>query len=190
MNSLKQESWEWAKAIVIGIIVIIVIRSFVVTNYSVSGQSMDPTLQSSDKVLVSKISYTIGDINRLDVLVFHTDENEDYVKRVIGIPGDLISYDNDMLFVNKKRVEEPYLKSFVAYHNPDERLTENFTLEEITGNVRVPNNSYFVLGDNRRESLDSRYFKFVKKEDIVGKVVARYWPLETATINFIGKNPE
>ncbi|MDX1807634.1 MAG: signal peptidase I, partial [Paenisporosarcina sp.] len=83
MSSLKQEAWEWAKAIIIGLLIIVLIRSLVVTNYSVSGQSMQPTLQNTDKVLVSKISYSLGDIERLDVLVFHTDENEDYVKRII-----------------------------------------------------------------------------------------------------------
>lgn len=190
MNSLKQELWEWAKAIVIGVVFIFIFRSFIMTNYSVSGQSMEPTLQNLDKVVVSKISYTIGDIDRMDVLVFQADEEEDYVKRVIGLPGDVIVYDNDQLMINDKVIEEPYLQSFEAYQNPNERLTEDFTLETITGSVRVPADSYFVLGDNRRQSLDSRYFKFVKKEDIVGKVVARYWPLETATINFISKHPE
>ncbi|WP_019414450.1 signal peptidase I [Paenisporosarcina sp. TG20] len=190
MNVLKQESWEWVKAIVIGLTIIIVIKSFFVTNYSVSGQSMEPILKNGDKVLVSKISYIIGDIDRLDVLVFHKDENEDYVKRVIGIPGDVISYVNDELFINKKRVEEPYLISYGAYQHPDDRLTENFTLESLTGNIQVPPDSYFVLGDNRRHSLDSRYFEFIKRETIVGEVVAMYWPLETATINFTGKNPE
>lgn len=190
MNVLKQESWEWVKAIVIGLIIIIVIKSFFLTNYSVSGQSMEPVLRNADKVLVSKISYIIGDIDRLDVLVFHKNEDEDYVKRVIGIPGDVISYVNDVLFINKIRVEEPYLISYDAYQHPDDRLTENFTLESLTGNIRIPPDSYFVLGDNRRQSLDSRYFEFVKRENIVGEVVGRYWPLATATINFTGKNPE
>jgi signal peptidase I len=190
LSSLKQEAWEWAKAIIIGLLIIVVIRSLVVTNYSVSGQSMQPTLENTDKVLVSKISYSLGDIERLDVLVFHTDENEDYVKRIIGLPGDVITYYNDKLFINDKRVEEPFLQSYDAYRDPNDRLTENFTLQSLTGIVRVPPDSYFVLGDNRRQSLDSRYFQFVKKDDIVGKVVARYWPLDTATIDFTGKNPE
>lgn len=190
MNSLKQELWEWAKAIVIGVVFIFIFRSFIMTNYSVSGQSMEPTLQNLDKVVVSKISYTMGDIERMDILVFHADEEEDYVKRVIGLPGDIIVYDNDQLMINDKVIDEPYLQSFEEYQNPNERLTEDFTLETITGSVRVPPDSYFVLGDNRRQSLDSRYFRFVKKEDVVGKVVARYWPLETATINFISKHPE
>lgn len=187
---MKQEAWEWLKAIVIGLLIIVIIRSFFITNYAVSGHSMEPTLQNSDKVLVSKISYTIGDIDRMDILVFHSDENEDFVKRVIGIPGDVLTYQNDTLFINNKKVEEPYLQSYDAYRNPEDRLTENFTLETITGAVRIPKDSYFVLGDNRRQSLDSRYFQFVHKEDIVGKVVARYWPIKSATSNFSGENSE
>ncbi|EPD52180.1 signal peptidase I [Paenisporosarcina sp. HGH0030] len=190
MTSMKKEAWEWLKAIVIGVMIIVIIRSFLITNYAVSGHSMEPTLHNLDKVLVSKISYSVGDIDRLDVLVFHSADNEDFVKRVIGIPGDVLTYKNDKLFINNQRVEEPYLQSYDAYQNPDDRLTENFTLEGITGAVRIPPDSYFVLGDNRRQSLDSRYFQFVNKEDIVGKVVARYWPLESATMNFSGENPE
>ena len=167
-----------------------VIRSFFVTNYFVSGQSMMPTLENRDKLLVSKISNTVGDIDRMDVLVFHADKNEDYVKRVIGVPGDIITYENDKLYVNDKRIQEPYLQSYEAFSNPDDRFTEDFTLEALTGKSKVPKGSYFVLGDNRRQSLDSRYFLFVQKEDIVGKVVARYWPLDSITMNFSGKNPE
>lgn len=186
---MKQEAWEWAKAIVIGIIVIVLIRSFFVTNYTVSGQSMMPTLQNKDKVLVSKIAYTVGEIERLDVLVFHEDE-EDYVKRVIGLPGDVITYENDRLYINNKRVPEPFLSSYDTYTNPKSRFTEDFTLNSISGQSRVPQGSYFVLGDNRMQSLDSRYFLFVERKDIVGKVVARYWPPESVTKNFDGKNPE
>lgn len=190
MSSLKQEAWEWAKAIAIGLLVIVVLRSFFVTNYTVSGQSMMPTLQNQDRVLVSKISKKFGDIDRLDLVVFHSDENEDYVKRIIGVPGDVITYENDTLYVNEERVEEPFLKTYEAYNDPNDRFTEDFTLESLTGKKQVPEGSYFVLGDNRRQSLDSRYFQFVKKDEMVGKLVARYWPMETATIRFNENNPE
>lgn len=187
---MRQEIWEWTKAIVLGLILVIVIRSFFITNYAVSGQSMMPTLNDQDKVIVSKISYTIGEIDRFDVLVFHSSEKEDFVKRVIGVPGDLITYENDQLFVNKKRIEEPYLRSYLSYLNPDENLTEDFTMESLTGSIKVPKDSYFVLGDNRRRSLDSRYFKFVHADQVVGQVVARYWPLSNATVDFITERPE
>ncbi|MFX3673929.1 MAG: signal peptidase I [Paenisporosarcina sp.] len=182
--------WEWTKAIVLGLIVVIVIRSFFFTNYSVSGKSMMPTLKDQDKVIVSKISYTLGQVDRMDVLVFHGNENEDYVKRVIGLPGDLITYENDQLFVNNKRIDEPYLESYPAFVNPNENLTEDFKLEELTGSFHVPKDSYFVMGDNRRQSFDSRYFKFVHSDKVIGQVVARYWPIKQVTVNFIEENPE
>ncbi|MET0785209.1 MAG: signal peptidase I [Paenisporosarcina sp.] len=190
MSSFKQELWEWMKAIVLGLVVVMLIRTFLLTNYEVSGESMMPILQDQDKVIVSKIAYTLGEIDRLDVLVFHGDENEDYVKRVIGIPGDIITYENDQLYINKKTVDEPYLRTHPAYINPDENLTEDFTLESLTGSIRVPEDSYFVLGDNRRYSLDSRYFKFVKADQVVGQVVLRYWPFPNLTINFMTARPE
>ena len=190
MSSLKREIWEWTKAIVLGLIVVTVIRSFFLTNYAVSGKSMMPTLNDQDKVIVSKISYSVGQVDRLDILVFHGDENEDYVKRVIGLPGDLITYENDQLFVNEKLVDEPYLNSYSAYINPDENLTEDFKLEELTGSFSVPADSYFVLGDNRRQSFDSRYFKFIHSDQVIGQVVARYWPIQQATVNFIEERPE
>lgn len=187
---MKQELWEWTKAIVLGLIVVIVIRSFFLTNYAVSGQSMMPTLHDQDKVIVSKISYTVGEINRFDVVVFHTNDDEDYVKRIIGLPGDLITYENDQLYVNEELVPEPYLTSYEEYGDPDDNLTEDFKLEELTGSFSVPMDSYFVMGDNRRHSLDSRYFKFVDGDQIVGQVVARYWPIQEATFNFNEEHPE
>lgn len=187
---MKQELWEWTKAIVLGLIVVIIIRSYFLTNYSVSGQSMMPTLHDQDKVIVSKISYSLGDVNRFDVVVFHNSDDEDYVKRVIGLPGDLITYEDDQLYVNDKLVPEPYLTSYEEYGDPDDDLTEDFKLEELTGSFSVPENSYFVMGDNRRHSLDSRYFKFVDGDQVVGQVVARYWPIQEATLNFNEEHPE
>jgi signal peptidase I len=190
LSFLKQELWEWTKAIMLGLVVVLIIRTFFFTNYSVSGESMMPILQDQDKVIVSKISYTLGEIDRLDVLVFHGTNEEDYVKRVIGIPGDIITYEDDQLYVNKELVEEPFLMNHPAFTNPDENLTEDFTLESLTGSMRVPEDSYFVLGDNRRLSLDSRYFKFVDADQVVGQVVLRYWPLPNLTINFMNTRPE
>ncbi len=187
---MKQEIWEWTKAIVLGLIVVIVIRSFFLMNYAVSGQSMMPTLHNQDKVIVSKISYTLGDIDRFDVIVFHSNDSEDYVKRVIGLPGDLITYENDQLYVNDELIPEPFLESFTEYVNPNENLTEDFKLEELTGSFSVPTDSFFVMGDNRRQSLDSRYFKFIHSDQVVGQVVARYWPVSDATFNFTKEHPE
>ena len=180
MSNTKKEMREWVIAIIVGIIIVTGVRAFLVTNYEVVGKSMSPTLQDGDKVLVSKISK----LERMDIVIFHSKEKEDYVKRVIGFPGDTIRYENDTLYVNDKKVAEEFLRSFPAYQNPEENFTEDFTLEELTGVKKVPDNKLFVLGDNRISSLDSRYFQFIDEEEVIGEVVLRYWPLADLSTHF------
>lgn len=180
LSNTKKEMLEWVIALIVGIIVVAGVRAFLVTNYEVVGKSMSPTLHDGDKVLVSKISK----LERMDIVIFHSDEQEDYVKRVIGFPGDTIRYEDDTLYVNEKKVEEEFLRSFPAYQNPEENFTEDFTLEELTGTQKVPANKLFVLGDNRISSLDSRYFQFIDEKEVIGEVVVRYWPLAHASIHF------
>ena len=179
MSKFKQETMEWVIAITIAIAIVVVVRMFLVTNYEVSGKSMMPTLADKDRVLISKIS----PINRMDVIIFNNGE-EDFVKRVIGLPGDTIRYENDELFVNEKQVKEPFLESNLAYKNPDEHFTEDFNLLELTGSKTVPEGKLFVLGDNRIASLDSRYFHFIDKDEVIGEVKFKYLPLADATFNF------
>ena len=180
MNNVKKEMWEWLTALMIGILIVMLFKMFLVTNYEVVGESMMPTLNNEDKVVVSKMSK----VERMDIVIFHGEQQEDYVKRVIGLPGDKISYENDELYINNTKVKEPYLRSYSAYENPDENFTGDFNLEELTGNKQVPPGKLFVLGDNRISSMDSRYFHFVDMEEIVGEVQARYWPMSQATIEF------
>ena len=109
---------------------------------------MMPTLQDGNKLVVNKIGYQISDLNRFDVIVFHANEEEDYVKRIIGLPGDKIEFLEDQFYINGKKVEEPYLAIY-RKEILGERLTGNFTLQEITGENVVPEGYIFVLGDNR-----------------------------------------
>ncbi len=134
---------------------------------------MYPTLQNGNMVMVSKIS----EINRFDKIIFHApDADEDYVKRVIGLPGDSIEMKNDVLYVNGKAYDEPYLKPNKKTLTGGKLLTDNFTLKELTGESKVPKDSLFVMGDNRQNSRDSRYFGFISKSSVVGKVEFRYFP--------------
>lgn len=180
LSKTKKEVVEWLAAIIIGVVIVTIVRMFIATNYEVVGKSMMPTFSDHDKVIVNKLS----PINRMDIIIFHGAQNEDYVKRVIGIPGDTIKYENDELFINNKKVEEPFLETFEAYKNPEENFTEDFELSEVTGSKTVPPNRYFVLGDNRMSSLDSRYFHFIEKNEIIGEVKVRYWPISRFTFNF------
>lgn len=180
MSKTKKEIVEWFIALAIGFVVVLFVRWLLATNYEVVGESMMPTLHDHDHVIISKVSK----IKRMDIVIFHSDEQEDYVKRVIGLPGDTITYENDELFINNKKVEEPFLRSYEPYMNPEANFTEDFGLLELTGSKVVPPGKLFVLGDNRISSLDSRYFHFIDKKQIVGEVKLIYWPISDITMNF------
>ena len=159
-EEVKREGLEWIKALGIGLIIFIIIRTFLFSNYVVEGESMMPTLQDGNKLVVNKIGYHIGELDRFDVVVFHANEKEDYVKRIIGLPGDKIVYKDDKLYVNGEYYPEPYLEKFKQEYIGS-KLTGDFTLQEITGEKTVPKGKIFVLGDNRRGSMDSRYFGLI-----------------------------
>jgi signal peptidase I len=182
-EELKRESWEWIKAFAIGIIIFAFIRTFFFSNYIVEGESMMPTLEDGNKLVVNKIGYQIGDLHRFDVIVFHANQEEDYVKRIIGLPGDEIEYRRDRLYVNGTKIEEPFLDIYrkEAFGG---RLTGDFTLIEVTGKKKVPEGKLFVLGDNRLGSWDSRHFGFISVDQVVGKVDLRYWPLKEVALSF------
>ncbi|QHE51378.1 signal peptidase I [Pontibacillus sp. HMF3514] len=178
-----KNTWKWIRTILFAIVLALAFRSFLFASYIVDGKSMEPTLFDGNLLMVNKMIYDWQDVNHGDVIVFHANEKEDYVKRVIGLPGDKITYKNDTLYLNGKKVDEPYLDPYRK--NDGKPLTEDFTLEEITGGVKeVPDGRIFVMGDNRRESLDSRYFGFVPIETIVGKVDVRYWPINQLALQF------
>lgn len=177
-----KNTWKWVRTILFAIALALFFRSFLFASYIVDGKSMEPTLFDGNLLMVNKIIYDWKDVNHSDVIVFHANENEDYVKRVIGLPGDTIEYKNDTLFVNGQKVDEPYLDPFRT--SDEAPLTNDFTLKEITGLEKVPEGQIFVLGDNRRESLDSRYFGFVPIKTIVGKVDVRYWPISQLGLKF------
>jgi len=137
---------------------------FAIQSYRVSGPSMLPGLQTDDYVLVNKIAYLFHAPERGDVIVFHypLDTSEDFIKRVIGLPGDTVTLDNKTVQVDGVVLHEPYISE--AY-NPSGKT------------IKVPMDEYFVLGDNRPLSDDSRDWGFVPKADLVGKAVIVYWPL-------------
>lgn len=182
-NGWKKEGIEWAKAFGIGIIIFAFIRTFFFSNYVVEGESMMPTLQNGNKLVVNKLGYEASDLQRFDVIVFHANEKEDFVKRVIGLPGDRIEYHDDHLYVNGRQIAEPFLDEYRKKAGGG-RLTGDFTLKEITGKKTVPSGKLFVLGDNRLGSWDSRHFGFISAGQVVGKVDLRYWPLSEVNTHF------
>src|SRR3954452_13023559 len=99
----RNEIWEWIKALFIAIVLAFIVRTFIFTPIVVDGASMEPTLQDQDRMVVTKI----GEPKRFDIIVFHASENTDYIKRVIGLPGDRIEYKNDTLYINGEPYDEP-----------------------------------------------------------------------------------
>ncbi|MED3552655.1 signal peptidase I [Cytobacillus praedii] len=177
----KNGSWEWIKALLIAIILAFIIRAFFFTPIVVDGSSMDPTLQDQDRMIVTKI----GEPNRFDIVVFHAPDGRDYIRRVIGLPGDRIEYKDDILFINGEAYEEPNLNEY-KQKVIDRPLTNSFTLEETP--VRsdlVPEGHIFVLGDNRRGSTDSRHIGAIPMEKVVGTTKIVYYPIKE--IKIIGK---
>lgn len=179
MARKKNELWEWIKAIAIAVLLAVVIRYFLFAPIVVDGLSMMPTLHDQNRMIVNKFSYKIGDPDRFDIIVFHATAEKDYIKRIIGLPGDHIEYRSDTLYVNGKAYKEPYLDQYKK-EVIDGNLTEDFKLEDVTGKKTVPEGYLFVMGDNRRYSKDSRQIGFVSMDKVLGKTSAVYWPIKEA----------
>lgn len=170
----KKSAWasalEWLLIVGIAVGVAVVVRTFVFGNFYIPSESMVPTLEVGDKVLVNKLSYRLHDIRRGDIVVFEAPPGEatpqihDLVKRVVGLPGDTVQgKEGDGVYVNGKRLNEPYLAKGIT--------TKDF------GPVSVPKGQLFVMGDNRFESKDSTIFGPIQESSVVGRAFVRYWPL-------------
>lgn len=181
---------EWLFAIFIGCVLAWFIHLFLFELYTVEGDSMSPELKNNDQIIVSKVSKILGTINRGDVIVFHTKEKNDYIKRLIGKPGDKVSYKNDSLYINNQKIKEPYL-SFNKKLNKYGSITENFNISDIQGSNKkvIPKNKYLVLGDNRLISNDSRgEIGLLDESKIVGKAKLRIFPLSNFKYDFYSKS--
>ncbi|WP_409253681.1 signal peptidase I [Bacillus sp. SCS-153A] len=177
MAKQKNELWEWTKALLIAVGLAALIRYFLFTPIVVDGLSMMPTLHNGDRMIVNKLSYSVGEPDRFDIIVFHAPEQKDYIKRVIGLPGDTIEYKNDVLYINGKAYDEPYLEEYKEQIDGG-LLTEDFTLQEKIGQDTVPENTLFVMGDNRRFSKDSRHIGVVDVDEVIGSTNIIYWPIK------------
>jgi signal peptidase I len=158
----------------------IVIYLFILQPNQVKGASMDPTFQSGDYIITSKITYKFKKIERGDVIVFHSPKNPniEYIKRIIGLPGDKVMVKDNEVYVNDQPLPEIYISAKT-------NLWDGGFLKEGEA-VTVPDNYLFVMGDNRPRSSDSREFGPIPISSIVGTVIYRYFPLNKAGIV---KNP-
>ena len=154
--------WKEAKDYILIIIAVLIIRTFIVTPAIVDGASMDYTLEDGQLVFINKFVYNVKDVERFDIVVLNNEEDNDrIIKRIIGLPNEKIEYNNNQLYINGKLVEQNY----------EVEQTEDFT-------VVTKENEYFVLGDNRNVSKDSRMLGNFNKKDIVGRVNFRILPFK------------
>ncbi|MFF5993294.1 signal peptidase I [Lysinibacillus sp. KU-BSD001] len=178
----KNELWEWIKALLIAFAIAAFIRYFLFTPIVVDGDSMMPTLEDGDRMIVNKIGYKIGNPDRFDIVVFHAPEGKDYIKRVIGVPGDHVEYIDDQLYINGEPIDEPYLNQYKA-EITEGNLTGDFTLQDIEPNLDViPEGYVFVMGDNRRFSKDSRHIGIVSIDEMIGNTNLIFWPISDIKI--------
>lgn len=178
----KNELLEWIKALVIAFAIAVLIRYLLFTPIVVDGDSMMPTLKDGDRMIVNKIGYTVGEPDRFDIVVFHAPEGKDYIKRVIGLPGDYLEYKDDKLYINGEPIEEPYLDEYKSQIT-EGTLTQDFSLKDIDPTLEViPEGYVFVMGDNRRYSKDSRHIGIVSQDEIIGDTNIVFWPLSEIQI--------
>ena len=180
----KNELWDWIKTIAVAGFFVLAMRIFIFSPVLVDGASMMPTYEDGDKVIVNKISKHFSGIDRFDVIVFEAPIGDDYIKRVIGLPGDHIAYVGDTLYVNGEALEEPYLDEYKELLPDNGLLTYNFTLESVTDYKVIPEGFLFVLGDNRRKTADSRDPRvgLVPIEKVLGKAHFRIYPFDNVGI--------
>jgi signal peptidase I len=172
--------FDFLQSIVVIMAIMVMIYLFVISPQEISGESMYPTFENGEYILTNKIEYKIMEPKRGDVVVFKSPNNKDidFIKRIIALPGDRLKVINGKYYLNDQLINESYLPSGL-YTFAGSFLREN---TEIT----VPSGEYFVSGDNRPHSLDSREFGTIVKEDIIGKALLRYWPFDRAGLI---KNP-
>jgi signal peptidase I len=164
----KKSIFEWGRTIVIAVVLVFLFRHFVAEAFYIPSESMQPTLMVGDRLYVEKLSYQFGDIQHGDIIVFtpppsaKVPADEDHlIKRVIALPGDTVKVESGIVYVNDKALDEPY---------EAERPTMDYKP------FTVPPDQVFVMGDNRNNSYDSRFWGTVPRENVIGKAFVRYYP--------------
>lgn len=185
-EKIRQKSMvrEYGEAIIIAVLLALFIRAFVVQAFKIPSGSMKSTLLVGDHILVNKFIYGIKipiinkelihikDPKRFDIVVFQypVDPSKDFIKRVIGLPGDTVQVKDKKVYVNDQLQTEPYVT-----HTDNKILPAGISPRDNMGPIVVPPNNIFVMGDNRDESYDSRFWKFVDLNDLRGEAFIIYW---------------
>ena len=173
MNGIKRaiaSVFDFLQGIVVVLAILVMVYLFIMSPQEINGASMEPNFHNGEYIMTNKILYKFRDPIRGDVVIFKSPMNKDidYIKRIIGLPGNTVSLHNNALWVNNQEVQEPYLA-------PGTPIFGGSFLGE-GQSIVVPTGSYFVCGDNRAHSSDSREFGPIAKEDFIGVAVFRYFP--------------
>ncbi|HUD17526.1 MAG TPA: signal peptidase I [Acidimicrobiales bacterium] len=172
---------EWTIILMAVLLCTVLLRTYVVQSFSIPSLSMYPTLKVGDRIIVNKLSYHLHGVQRGDIVVFASppledQEYADLVKRVIGLPGETISAKDGHVYINGKRLNEPWLPPGAASYTgalPGDAHPQF----DLPGPVKIPPGEYFVMGDNRTDSEDSRFFGPIPRSLIVGRAEFVAWPL-------------
>ncbi len=167
--SIGQFILSFLETVVVALVISIVLYIFIMTPHEVIGNSMHPTYKNGEYLMANKITYRLKDPQRGDVIIFKYSDTQDFIKRVIGLPGDTVMLKDGQLYINNKLLDESNYLNDSVYTNGGDFLKEG---ESKT----VPEGEYFVCGDNRPHSSDSRTFGSISKEDIKGKAWIVYFP--------------
>lgn len=166
-KSIGKELWEYIKMIIFVLIFVLVVNNFLIINAKIPSPSMENTIMTGDRIFGNRLAYVLGDPQRFDIVIFRypDDESQLFIKRIIGLPGETVEITDGKVYIDGS--ETP--------------LDDSFTPETPTGNYgpyTVPENCYFMLGDNRNNSKDSRFWQntFVERDAILGKAVLKYFP--------------
>lgn len=169
-DKAKKEIREWAVSLVTAVVIVMLIRTFLFTIISVDGPSMSDTLLDGDRLFVSVLDMRLNGPDRFDVIICkYPGRSDQYVKRVIGLPGETIEVKEGVLYVNGMIVEEPFLS--------DDRTVRFDKASNNFGPIVIPEGEYFVMGDNRDNSNDSRNVGTITEDMVIGKVRQIIWPL-------------
>lgn len=181
----KSKIYEYIEVVVTAFILAMIVRTFIIQAFKIPSRSMVPTLRVGDHLFVCKFIYGLPipftdekifefhSPQRGDIIVFKspTDSKKDYIKRVIGLPGDEIMIKDKQVYINGKPLDEPY-----KVHSSLRILSVGSPRDNWKEPKKVPEDSYFMMGDNRDDSTDSRFWGFLEKELIKGKAIFIYWP--------------